>query len=330
MTFKSILVTARGGPETLQVVENDLRPPSAGEARIQVQAAPVVQDDIEIRRGNRPFLRKPPYVPGYAALGVVDAIGAGVTRVQVGERVAALTSYGGHTEVLYWPADQLVRVPDHLDAAEAVVLILNYLVPMQVMHAVVRVQPGDKVLVVGASGGVGTAFLELGRLAGLKMYGIASAAKAEILEHYGAVPIDYHSQDFVAVLRELEPGGLDYVFNGMGPEYFRPGLKVLRRGGRLVHYGGPRSFASFLSLVVQLIGYSIFPNGKRIIGFGTHTGDIVQFEPDWQALFRLLETGQIQPVIAQKFSLFEAARANALLESGTVVGNLVLLQPDLV
>lgn len=329
MRYKSIVVTKRGGVEGLQIMENDLRPPSAGEARIKILASPVCQDDVAVRIGNRPFLAKPPFVPGYSILGVVDAIGEGVGNVAVGDRVAALTNYGGHAEYIFLDGGQLVHVPTTLDPAEAVVLILNYVVAYQVLHQVARVKADDKVLIVGASGGVGTAFLQLGQLAHLKMYGIASRSKHSALTELGAIPIDYHTQDFVEVIRQAEPEGLDFVFNGMGEEYFERGLAVLRRGGVLVHYGGPQSFSRFLLLVVKLILYTLLPNGKSIKGYGTHRGAIDLFKEDWATLFKLLEEGKIKPIIAEKFPILEAVKANELLESGTVIGNVVLLAPEL-
>lgn len=327
MKYKSIVVTERGGLEAIQIMENDLRPPSAEEARIRILAAPVCQDDIAIRVGNRPFLAKVPFVPGYACMGIVDAIGESVTDVAVGDRVAALTNYGSHAEFLYWDASKLVHVPESLDPAEVVTLILNYLVAYQILHRIAQVKAGDKVLIIGASGGVGTAFLQLGKLAGLKMYGLASAGKHAILSQYGATPIDYRTQDFVEVIRQAEPDGLDFVFNGMGEEYFARGLAVLRRGGQLVAYGAPQSFSHFLLFVAELIFYNLLPNGKKIIGYGTHRLGTDLFKEDWTALFRLLETGQIKPIIEKTFPLLDATEAYELLESGAVSGNLVLLAP---
>jgi NADPH:quinone reductase-like Zn-dependent oxidoreductase len=329
MKYKSILATARGGPEVLQIVEYDLRPPSPGEARIKILASPVCQDDIAVRRGTRPWLEKTPFVPGYSCVGVVDTIGEGVTNVAVGDRVAALTNFWSHAEYLYWEAKNLIHVPESLDPASAAVLILNYLVPIQVMHTVVQVKPGQTALVVGASGGTGTAFLDLCREAGLKTYGIASGSKREIIDHFGAVPIDYKTQDFMQVLQEMEPDGIDYVFNGMGEEYFPPGMKVLKRNGVLVHYGGPTSMASFRRLIIKFIYYNLLPNGKHIKGYGTHTGDITKFAGDWNRLFEMLGAGTIKPFIMQTFPLLEAKSANELMESGSVVGNLVLLAPEL-
>lgn len=329
MKYKSVVVTRRGGPEVIQIVEKDLRSPSEGEARVRVLATPLCQDDVAVRVGNRPFLAKPPFVPGYTFIGVVDAIGEKVTGVAVGDRVAALTNFGSHAEVIYWDAKELVHVPESLDPAEAVTLILNYLVAYQILHRVVQVKVGDRALIIGASGGCGTAFLQLGKLAGIKMYGLASPSKHHILAEYGAVPIDYHTQDFVKVIRQAEPNGLDFVFNGMGEEYIERGLAVLRRGGVLAHYGAPQSFARLLWLVVKLIFHNILPNGKTIKGYGTHREDISTFKEDWSYLFKLLEEGKIKPVIDRKFPLLEAVKANELLESGQVTGNVVLLATEL-
>ena len=329
MKYKSVIVTKRGGPEVLQVVENDLRLPSAREARIRILATPVCQDDIATRVGNRPFLPKVPFVPGYSILGVVDAIGEGVANITVGDRVAALTNLGGYAEYIFLDEEQLVHVPTTLDPAEAVVLILNYVVAYQVLHRLARVKPDDKVLIIGASGGVGTAFLQLGKLANLKMYGIASLSKHDVLTEHGATPIDYHTQDFVEVIRQAEPNGLEFVFNGMGEEYIDRGLAVLRRGGALVHYGGPQSFSRFLLLMAKFILYNMLPNGKAIKGYGTHRVDRRLLMEDWAKLFKLLEEGRIKPIITKKFPILEAAKANELLESGKVTGNVVLLAPEL-
>ena len=329
MKYKTVVVTERGGPEALHVIENDLRPPSAGEARVRILATPVCQDDVAARLGNRPFLPKLPFVPGYCMIGVVDAIGEGVRKVAVGDRVGALTNYGSYAEYIYWPEEKLVPVPTSLDPAEAVTLVLNYLVAYQVLHRLAQVKPGDKVLIVGASGGVGTALLQLGKLANLEMYGLASKSKHPILNEYGATPIDYRTQDFVTVIRQAEPDGLDYVFNGMAGEYLTRGLAVLRRGGSLVHYGGPESFSAFLLLMARFIWLNLLPNGKSIKGYGTHRVDQQILAEDWSVLFELLEEGRIRPIIAETFPILEAAKANALLESGQVTGNVVLLAPEL-
>lgn len=329
MVYKSIVVTRRGGPEVIEIAENELRPPAAGEARIKILASPICQDDVAVRVGNRPFLAKPPFTPGYSILRIVDAVGEKVTGVKEGSRVAALTSFGGHAEYIYLSPEKLVAVPEGLDPAEAVTLILNYLVAYQILHRVAKVQPGNKVLLIGASGGVGSAFLQLGKLSGLKMYALASASKHKVLIEYGAIPIDYHTQDFVKVLQECEPGGIDFVFNGMGEEMFGRGLAVLRKRGVLVHYGGPQNLGRFFLLMVKFVGYNLLPNGKKIEGYGTHRLGVQLFKEDWNTLFKLLGEGKIKPVIAAKLPLLEAKKGYQMLESGQVTGNIVLLTPEL-
>jgi NADPH:quinone reductase-like Zn-dependent oxidoreductase len=115
----------------------------------------------------------------------------------------------------------------------------------------------------------------------------------------------------------------------MDEEYFRPGLAVLRRGGELVSYGAPQSFAGFLRFLGRYIIYNLLPNGKSIEGYGTHRLGVDLFKEDWTALFKLLEERKIKPVIAGKYPLLEAIKAYELLESGQVTGNLVLLAPEL-
>jgi NADPH:quinone reductase-like Zn-dependent oxidoreductase len=329
MTYKSIVVTRRGGPEVIQIVETELRLPAAGEVRIKILASPVCQDDVAVRVGNRPFLAKPPFTPGYSILGVVDAVGESITSVKEGSRVAALTTFGGHAEYIYLPPEKLVDVPDGLDPAEAVTLILNYLVAYQILHRVAKVKPGNKVLLIGASGGVGSAFLQLGKLSGLKIYALASPDKHKLLIEYEAVPIDYHTQDFVKVLQECEPGGIDFVFNGMGEEMFGRGLEVLRKGGVFIHYGGPQSLGRFFLLMAKFIGYNLLPNGKKIEGYGTHRLGVELFKEDWNTLFRLLGEGKIKPIIAARLPILDATNGYQMLESGQVTGNVVLLAPEL-
>ncbi len=267
-------------------------------------------------------------MPGYSIIGTVDAVGEGVTSVRPGDRVGALTQTGGYTEVITLDAATLVEVPESLGPAEAMPLLLNYLVAYQALHRVAKVRPGDKILIIGASGGCGTAFLDLGKHAGLTMYGVASQAKHEAVTRMGATPIDYRTEDYVEVLKRVEPEGIDFVFNGMAEDQFGRGLAVLRRGGAFVHYGGPESMWGLIVLIAKFGLLNVLPNGKRVKGYGTHTVDIDLLKEDWRALFALLGAGEIQPVIAGRYPLMEAAAANDYLESGGVVGNLVLVGDD--
>ena len=331
MKYKSVVVTKRGGPEVLQVIENDLRMPSAGEARVKILATPVCLPDVEARYGRSPFSLKIPFVPGYAIIGVVDAIGEGVTHTAVGDRVAALTTLGGYAEYIFLGEKQLIPVPATLDPAEAAPLILNYIVAYQTLHRTAKVKAGDKVLIIGASGGIGTAFLQLGKLANLTMYGIASKSKHHILTEYGAIPIDHQTQDFVELMRNAEPDGLDAVFDGIGGDYIQRSFSLLRRGGTFVGYANPLSLSRMFRFLGQVILFNLWPNGRSAKYYGTGISRLNKrpFLEDWAVLFQLLEEGKIKPIIAKKFPILEAAQANRLLENGQVIGNIVLLAPEL-
>ena len=239
MSYRRIVVTKRGPPENLQITECDLRDPLAKEVRVKVLATCVCLPDVQARYGLSPFAPKVPFVPGYAIVGAVDAAGPSVTQAAPGAQVAAYLIVGGYAEYVYLRENQIIPVPASLNPAEAVTLVLNYVTAYQALHRSAKVKAGDKVLIIGASGGCGTAFLQLGRLAGLTMYGIASKSKHPTLTEYGATPIDYRTEDFVEVIRRAEPGGLDAVFDGVGGDYAEEAFPLLRRGGVLVGTATP-------------------------------------------------------------------------------------------
>jgi len=329
--YKHIVVVKRGPPENLQVEECDLREPAAREVRVKVLACGVCQPDVQSRYGLSPHAPKVPYEPGSSIVGDVDAVGRGARSAIPGRRVAAWPSIGGYAEYLYLPESRLVPVPSSLDPVEAAPVVLNYVTAYQVLHRRAKVKAGDKVLIIGASGGCGTAFLDLGRLAGLKMYGIASGSKSSILTQFGALPIDYQKDDFVEVIRRAEPDGLDFIFDGMDGNYIDRALPLLRRGGVLVEYANPLSLRRALGNLARTVMVNLLPGGGKMKAYGAGLALFYRkpFLEDWAILFRLLQEGKIQPVISGRFSLLEAARANALLEGGQVAGNLILVAPAL-
>jgi NADPH:quinone reductase-like Zn-dependent oxidoreductase len=286
---------------------------------------------VQNRYGQSPLAPRPPYEAGSAIVGVVDAVGPGVREFAPGAHVAAWPSFGGYSEYVYLSQRRLVAVPPDLPPAQAAPLVLNYLTAYQAMHRRAKVKAGDKVLIIGASGGCGTAFLDLGRLAGLKMYGLASGNKSSIISQSGAIPIDYRTEDFAEVIRRAEPQGLDGIFDGMGGDYLPRAFPLLRRGGVLVEYANPLSFRGVLRLLAKVLVLNLLPNGRKVKGYGAGSALLYRkpFLEDWAILFRWLQEGKIRPVISGEFALLEAARANALLERGQVVGNLVLVAPEL-
>ncbi len=243
MKYKHVVITKPGGPNVLQMVEDDLPEPAAQEIRVKIIATGVAFTDVMMREGVYPGVPKLPYSPGYDIVGVVDAVGTGVAGSLLGQTIVALTVVGGYSEYLCIPERDAVLVPFGIDPVEAVSLVLHYLTAYQMLHRVAQVQAGDRVLIHGAAGGVGTALLELGQLVGLEMYGTDAQVKHPIISALGATPIDYKTEDFVQRIHELTTGGVDVVFDSVGGENLHRSYKTLRRGGRLVSYGFLSAFA---------------------------------------------------------------------------------------
>ena len=322
----------------LQIVENELRTPAGNEVRIKVICTGVGFTDVIMRYGNYIFAPKIPFVPGYEIVGIVDALGENVKGVLIGQRVAALTVHGGYSEYIYLPPEELVTVPDGLDAVDALSLILNYVTAYQMLHREAQVQSGQKVLITGASGGVGNALLQLGQLAGLKMYGTTSKKKQDLVRQLGGIPIDYRGEDFVAVLREQEPEGIDAVFDAVGWRFGWRAYKTLRRGGKLVSFGQTASVKN--GKVNVMMGYmdfllpfvlNVMPDGKSGTFYGItglYRKDPLPFREDLPKLFELLVMKKVKPIIDSVLPLTEAVHANEMIENGDVKGKLVLMCTD--
>src|SRR5271155_4920260 len=220
MRWQHQLISRFGGPEVLQMVEERTIPePGSGEVRIKVLAAGTGFTDTMIRRGRYPDFKGPlPFTPGYEIVGVVERIGAGVVAPRVGEMVADLCVVGGYAQYAIRPSRFLVSVPDGIDPAEAVCIPLAYLTAFQMLTRCRNLPSGATILVVGASGTVGTALLDLARHLGLKAIGTGSAANLPLIERFGAAAIDYRAGDFVASVRQLTPGGagVDIAFDAIG------------------------------------------------------------------------------------------------------------------
>ncbi len=163
------------------------------------------------------------------------------------------------------------------------------------------------------------------------MYGTASQSKHEALARWGAIPIDYKTQDFVEVLQQAEPEGLDFVFEGMGGNHADRALAVLAHGGKLVAYAAPIGRVAIVKDMFKLIRTNVFSKGRSAEFYGItalYLRDKRPFMEDVIKLFNLLGAKKIKPVIEEKFPILEAQQANELLESGKVIGNIVLVASD--
>ncbi|HVI75388.1 MAG TPA: medium chain dehydrogenase/reductase family protein [Anaeromyxobacteraceae bacterium] len=344
MRITRVVVTRYGGPEVLRVAEEECPEPKAGEVRVRVLAAGVSLPDLLAREGVHPETPPVPFTPGWDLVGVVDRVGAGVSGLEPGQTVAAMPISGAYAGYVCLPQRELVPVPSGLDAAEAVSLVLNYITAYQMLHRSARVRPGQRALIHGAAGGVGSALLQLGRLAGLEMYGTCSSRGAPVVSDLGGVPIDYQHQDFVEEIRRLTGEGVDVVFDGIGGTHIWRSRKALRRGGTVVAYGltsslsGGRLASGRSGRRNRLHGLPIFalyiaagwllPGRKRVVPYSIQTLKRLkpaQFREDLVVLLDLLRMKQIKPLVAQRFPLAEARQAHELLGKGGVTGKFVLV-----
>ena len=344
MKHTRIIVTHYGGPDALQVIEADCPEPKNDEVRIRVLAAGVSLPDVMMREGIHPETPELPFTPGWDLVGEVDRIGSGVTRLEPGQIVAALPIHGAYTELICMRERELVPVPDGLDVAEAVSLVLNYVTAYQMLHRSARVKPGQRALVHGAAGGVGSALLQLSRVAGLETYGTCSAKDAAVVSELGATPIDYKKVDFVEEVHRLTGDGVDAVFDGIGGKHIWESRNALRRGGRVVAYGltgslkggrlasgrgGRRNrFGAVRIFALYIVGSLLLPGRRRVVPYSIQTLKRVKpnvFREDLTALFELLRQKKIKPLIARTFPLAQARQAHELLGAGGVTGKLVLM-----
>jgi len=340
-----IVVTHYGGPDALQVVEEERPEPNAGEVQVKVLAAGVSMPDVMAREGIHPETPRVPYTPGWDLVGVVDRIGEGVSGIEPGRTVAAMPIHGAYAEFVCLPQRELVPVPSGLDAAEAVSLILNYITAYQMLHRSAKVKPGQRVLFHGASGGVGTALLQLGRLADLEMYGTCSSRGALAVSELGGVPIDYRNQDYVKEIHRLTGEGVDVVFDPIGGAHLWESRKALRPGGRVVGYGNTTSLRGeglgsnrpgrrnrlhgIPVYALYIAGGWLLPGRRRVVPYSIQTLKRLKpelFRQDLTALLGLLEQRKIKPIVAARFPLAEARQAQEMLGRGGVIGKIVLVE----
>jgi NADPH2:quinone reductase len=349
--MKRVVVGHFGGPEVLKVVEEEDPRPGEGEVRVGVLAAGVSFTDAQLRAGTYiAGAPKPPFTPGYELVGVVEELGAGCSRLRVGDRVGALTVWGADAERVCVPESGAVDVPEDLDPGEVLSLLFPYMTAYQVLHRTAKARSGETVLVHGAAGRVGVAALELGALAGLRLFGTCSARDRHKVEARDAVAIDYRNEDFLARVRE-EAGGVDVVVDSLGGPISLRSFRALRPGGRLVVFGrystlshgkkDRRAVIEWWAAIIAVWLWDKLSPRRKVLAYhvqkwrdratwrpGTVGGepmDAEWFREDFETLIELLREGKVHPVVAERLPLAEARRAHELLESSASKGKLVLV-----
>jgi NADPH:quinone reductase-like Zn-dependent oxidoreductase len=331
MLANEISVTAKGGLDTMLPRTVRLAEPGSGEALVRVDAAGVSYGDLLLRLGVIPGGPKPPFTPGFDITGVVEQVGPGVTDLEVGQPVAALVRTGGYSDRLVLPVGRLVLRPPGANAVESAAVALNYFIAHQMLHRVARVRAGQRILVHGASGGVGLAFLQLAQLAAVECWGTASAEKRGLVTKFGGHPIDYRAEDWVSVIRSLPGGTVHAVFDPIGGSHFNRSSSVLGRGGVMVGYGQsaalvdgkPNMLIGARGFLGGIVLPKLVPNGKRTVFYNAWSLEGT-YREDLATVLGLLADGKIEPVVASTMPLADAVEAQRALEEGTVQGKIVL------
>jgi NADPH:quinone reductase-like Zn-dependent oxidoreductase len=345
MTWHHIRIREFGGPEVLELADETTIPePGPGEVRIKVLAAGTGFTDTFIRRGSYPDFKGPlPFTPGYDLVGIVEQTGpSGVSEPRKGQLVADLCVIGGYAQYAIRPERFLVPVPDGIDPAKAVCIPLAYLTAFQMLTRYRHLPRGSTILVIGASGTVGTALLDLARHFGIKAIGTCSAANLPVVESFGATAIDYRAGDFVTAVRRLTANrkggaGVDAAFDAIGGPHFKQSFACLASGGLLVGYGSQTMAVGREGLASAALGLariklwgalsSVF-GGRGALFYSITTRRSArpeEFKADMAALFILLRDDAIHPVVVDRLPLTAAREVHARIDAGGLGGKIVLL-----
>jgi len=324
--MRGIEVSAPGGPEVLVAVDRPTPSPAAGEVLIKVAAAGVNRPDVMQRMGHYPPPPGITDIPGLEVAGTIDALGSGVDGCRVGDRVCALVAGGGYAEYCVAPVPQCLPVPAGMDFVHAAAIPETYFTVWTNVFERGRLKPGESLLVHGGTSGIGTTAIQLAHALGSRVFATAgSAEKCAACEKLGAVRgINYRSDDFVAVVKQLTDGrGVDVVLDMVGGDYFPRNMDALAADGRLVSIAVLNGLKTTINILTMM--------QKRL----TLTGSTLRVRPIAekgaiaaglrQHVWPLLETGKAAPVIHATFPLADAVAAHRVMESGTHIGKLVLV-----
>jgi NADPH:quinone reductase-like Zn-dependent oxidoreductase len=329
--MRAVVITRHGPPEVLQVQDRPDPTPGPGELLIDVRASGINFADLMARLGLYPDAPKPPCVVGYEVAGTVAALGAGVEGVAVGDRVAAPVRFGGYAERAVTAAGGVFALPDAMSFEEGAAIPVSYATAWEAIVRSGNVQPGERVLIHSAGGGVGIAATQLAKRVGAEVWGTASAGKHEAIRGFGVDhPIDYRISGW-----EPQVPKLDLVMDAIGGPSFRRSYRLLRAGGRLVCFGASglvagsdRNLLTVAKTAVRMPWFSIVRQmsaSKAVIGLNVLTLWDEHGSERWaQPLTELLENGTIRPVLAQSFPFDQAGEAHRFIAERRNTGKVVL------
>ena len=330
--MRALLSVAKGGPETLVLSQDAVEPePAAGEVRIRVHAAALNFPDlllIEDKYQERPAR---PFAPGSEVSGVIDALGAGVTGLAVGQRVMAVSSWGGLAEFACAPATKVSPIPDSMPFEDASALLVTYGTAWHALKARASLQVGETLLVLGASGGVGLAAVQLGKALGARVIAAASSAQKltaareagaddGVVYPTGELTADQQKALSATFKQACGPHGASVVFDPVGGAYCEPAFRAIGWGGRYLVIGFATGIPS-LPLNLPLL------KGASIIG--VFWGDSVERDPIGHRkavaeLVGLYEDGMVRPNVHSVWPLEKGGEALAFLASRKATGKLVV------
>lgn len=339
--YNRIIARTFGGPEVL-TLEHVLELPEPGvdEVRLRVEAAGVGYTDTILRRGRYiAYTGGLPLTPGYDVVGVVDKLGAGVTAVRMGDRVADMPVSGAYSQYLVRSAETLIPVPGGVDAAAAIDMPLMWITAWQMLTRITPLPQGSTILVVGASGAVGRALVMLGRHLGHTVIGTCSAGNLSLVQGLGAIAIDYRRPDLAEAIREASEGnGVAAAFDAVGGASWETSWRALATGGLLLAYG----FQDFLEsggtpaeagAAMQKLNIT-WPEAGKQDGSNRQTNfyDIrerraahpLDYHADAVHLLNLMAQGTVLPPTAELLSLSQAADAHRRIAKGGLHQRLVL------
>jgi NADPH2:quinone reductase len=323
--MQAIEISKPGGPEVLQPAARPLPQPGPGEVLIEVAAAGVNRPDCLQRAGSYAPPPGASDLPGLEVAGTIVQVGAGVTQWKVRDSVCALTPGGGYAQYCTTPAGQCLPVPRGLTLVEAASLPETFFTVWINVFERARLGPGETLLVQGGSSGIGVTAIQLARAFGHRVFATAgSPEKCAACEELGAERgIDYRTQDFVEIVKELTAGkGADVILDMVGGDYVPRELKCLATDGRLsiiAFLGGTRTTLDMSDILFRRLTITGSTLRPRSIEYKTQVAVALK-----ERVWPLIEAGRIRPVIYRTFPLAEASKAHALMESSAHVGKIVL------